>query len=852
MNSDDASHASIKTDFAHGGDVSTLVLNPLLRMAIITGVESAVSLHIQRGDNLNARDGAGLTPLMLCALRNKHRVCVLLLKAGSDSSLLSPQGKSAHQIALEKGYLQVAALLAPKDEEVRPEATIITAAQLPASYENKTIVVAEEPKADYTEFPDLDAWEADEEMAPPVEVPELAHGAARVHAEISLHVPEDSESSDWADIDAYLPETAAAPARLRDDDDVRSALRLLFLRALREGSVPAFGVEDVVGVLDPEGKDQLLPHLTRLIGDLGADTDERFEYKGADDNFEVYVSPEASEFEDDFVSDVLVRFDEILSRRNEPIRQYLRSMQHHALLDAEQEILLAREMEESLLEAIELVATDASAISHTLEVLKLVRVGRRSLTSISRGWADQEERSGDAAEQMHGSLKQHSSSDEPSDDGEDSNDESELLAFSDDERLLTLERALATYLETGVSREVKANVADHLKAFRPSVAFLCELSDRSVFALRGEGHASLREVLGRYQRARERMITSNLKLVFSLAKKYVYSGMPLDDLVQEGNIGLIKAVERYDWRKGFRFSTYATWWIRQGLSRSVADAGRTIRLPVYVHEKVQKLSWFIRKHEAIRGIRPSISEMAAELSIQPHKVGAMLSYMQDIASLDDVNRDWQADPSQLDRFCYADPEEFVAAGEDRRRINQWIQSLPRQQRNIISPRFGIGVSYELTLEEIGQRMGVTRERIRQIESKAMRMLKFNYPTRSKWLQGTGRPSGVSPDAQLATLISVDSDFQCISNGHQRGTDAVGAQPDTCALTSHESSHKLSPIEQALALAAKLGIEVQDERSNDLGRIWVRITSFSDVASYRLVKQLRTLGFQEEAGKGYWK
>lgn len=848
MHSDDAGRFGIKAGAVPRRNASVDVLNPLLRMAIITGVDSAVALHISRGDNLNARDADGLTPLMLCALRNRHRVCSQLLEAGSDPTLLSPQGHSAYQMALEKGAVEVAALLDPNG--VGPLYVDLTYEELTVVQGDQPKVVLEEGRADYIEFPDLDAWEADEIAAPPAEVPELAQEAARVHEEISLHVPEDSDSEDWADIDAYLPEMAVQPTRLRDSDDVYGTLRLLFLRAVREGSVPMFGVEDVAETLDAEGNAQLIPHLTRLIGDLGADLDERFEYQSVDEDFEVYVNPDASEPEDDLVSDTLMRLDEILSRRNEPIRQYLRSIQRHALLDAEQEVHLGREMEESLQEAIELIANDAASIIHILESIKLVKAGRRSLASIGRGWTDQEEPLATSTEPLQESSHTHVSLDESIDGGEESEDEPSLHALSNDDKLLELELVLENCVESGVTSEVRSNAVEQLNKFRPSVAFLWEVSDRSTRVSSASDQAHLCEVLDRYERARERMVTSNLKLVLSNAKKYTYTGMELDDLVQEGNIGLLKAVERYDWRKGFRFSTYATWWIRQQIWRSVADLGRTIRVPVHVHEKLQKLRRFIRRYEAARGVHPSVEEIAAELSMPTHKVGPMLTYMQEVSSLDAIDGDWPLDPSQVDRMQCADPEDVAAARESRQMIHELIDGLPRNYRDIIRLRFGIGSRDAMTLEEVGQIKGLTRERIRQLETKALRTLKNS--TKLEWLQGKRALSTMTVAERMAQAGTAGTDSLEGGDQDRRADEEVQMRPASESMNGVEASKEAPGIEALLFWAKSLGIDVQDQRSNDAGRLWVLLTSLSDAASYRLLKQLKALGFQEEAGKGYWK
>nr|HID14738.1 sigma-70 family RNA polymerase sigma factor [Anaerolineae bacterium] len=279
-----------------------------------------------------------------------------------------------------------------------------------------------------------------------------------------------------------------------------------------------------------------------------------------------------------------------------------------------------------------------------------------------------------------------------------------------------------------LTTEEEVRLAKALEAARRAQEILS--NDGSDPAERDELERQIEEGMA----AREHLIKANTRLVVSIAKKYVGRGVPFLDLIQEGNLGLMKAVEKFDYSRGYRFSTYATWWIRQTITRAIADQGRTIRVPVHMSDRIRRLYNTARQLEQEHGRRPTPEEIAAEMDIEPRKVQWMLKVSWRPLSLErPVGED---EDSELGSFIEDEttptPTQSAYQHLLGEKVEEMLATLSPREARILRLRFGLLNGRSYTLEEVGQKFGLTRERIRQIEGKALRRLR--HPRRSRQLR----------------------------------------------------------------------------------------------------------------------
>jgi len=257
---------------------------------------------------------------------------------------------------------------------------------------------------------------------------------------------------------------------------------------------------------------------------------------------------------------------------------------------------------------------------------------------------------------------------------------------------------------------------------------------RKVASLSQEQIDCLRLLVDDGKSAREHLIKANTRLVVSIAKRYMGRGVPFLDLIQEGNLGLMKAVEKFDYTRGYRFSTYATWWIRQTITRAIADQGRTIRVPVHMSDRIRHLYKTARQLEQENGRKPTPEEIAEKMDLEPRKVQWMLKVSWRPLSLE--RPVGEEEDSELGSFIEDDttptPTQSAYQNLLREKVEEVLSTLTPREARILRLRFGLQNGRQYTLEEVGQKFGLTRERIRQIEGKALRRLR--HPRRSRQLR----------------------------------------------------------------------------------------------------------------------
>ena len=871
-------------------------IHRLFKMAVWAGAELAVKLHIARGDDLDGRDETGLTPLMIAATRNKAAVCRLLAEAGADLAAVDPSGRSALEIALGSGATEAAAAIElALDRQTPPVVNVAsTIGVAPPSAPNSSssesptrsassdaewsdghaanepttecplpwglglpgggVEVAAPPSASAACFPpmrldfeddgepiDLSGWEAEEDSIPPRDDRPAAVAHVATQEAIGRHAAMD-DSADWADFEADLPFQAAPMLRAQDVEG-RVEIRALLLRASREGSVPEQSIEEVCRDADGARNPAAEALVRVVLNDMGAEADERFECRSPFDSSEAFVDPEESAPESETVDGALAFLDNLRSRHNEPIRLYMREAQRTVLLSAEEEAELGRSMDLAAEAAIDALSRWPAGINWLLHAIAGARAGARSINSIvssPREAAAPVDAAGlddsAAAETPLPNASHDSAMDHDGEDGEPGpttadGETVDVFALADELASLTASKAPRP------SAQIRAALA----ALSLRRSFLIGLGDAAADgSAEGGGYAlAIRALMA----PRDHMVRANLRLVISLAKKYMYSDVLLDDLIQDGNIGLLSAVDKFDWRRGFRFSTMATWWIRQQISRSIADYSLAIRLPVHVFEIAQRFPREAEAFEKRNGRPPTIQQLAMLVGREGRKVETLVRACSAPLSIDSLD-----DEPSMDASTDSGPFEERSASEMRAALDELLAELGPKPEKIVRLRFGIGTDEPQTLEEIGAIFDVTRERIRQIESKALTKLK--HPTRlarlSQWSSEPEKHRPAEPERHS------DDAANKILAPPPVAAPSRATPPRAPWGARAKGGTRLTPMELVLCQAAVLDIPVKQSKRGAETTTWVGLTKAVDNRHRKLIRSLMALGFEYWPGKGYWR
>ncbi|MDR2063702.1 MAG: RNA polymerase sigma factor RpoD [Candidatus Nomurabacteria bacterium] len=307
-------------------------------------------------------------------------------------------------------------------------------------------------------------------------------------------------------------------------------------------------------------------------------------------------------------------------------------------------------------------------------------------------------------------------------------DDLELLEdISGDLDPAELEEIPEEELQLSIEADINEVSDDSVKLYLHEIGKIPLLTNEEEYEL-------AKRILKGDKKAKDKMVESNMRLVVSIAKRYSGRGLDFLDLIQEGNTGLLRAVDKFDPERGFKFSTYATWWIRQAITRAIADQARTIRIPVHMVETINKLLRTQRRMTQELNHEPTIEELAEELDMEPAKIEHVMKIKQDVVSLDAaIGKDSDDDDSVIGDFiedeAQTSPEEAASVQLLKEQIQAVLSTLSEREQKIIRMRFGIGGGRSHTLEEVGSEFSVTRERIRQIEAKALAKLRKNRDTK---------------------------------------------------------------------------------------------------------------------------
>lgn len=675
---------------ASTGDERHFSLKPLLRLAAIRGDTEHVLRYLQLGGDVEARDQQGRTLHMLAASKGHVELC----------RLISEHALENERLALHKANALEATLDEPRSNVRAGE--IENAAPVRATDSTQTPFF--ECDAFESEF--FGNWEEDEVAADaPLEDPSLRSTIQVVQEVISRHVIVDKDE-DWNDLARLLPSHAEISViRELNHSSTHGFFEALIHRARVEGNFNPQDLEVISREIEGDENGDTLRQLTGLMGQIDAVPEEDDEW----------LSPlhlhQGSEPTSDSGIDELEEFmQDLSSKTNDPYFHFAKTAQSSVLLDRTGEERIGLLLDLSLRDAYRAIAESPHAAASIAGIATDLERGRVSVGQISHISSEADERPGDLLE----------ASDDQDDD--DSPAQSVTgLSLSD-----MLESARSECLAFQEN-------PDNLILARESVTAVSalELTSSTVrrfdkeFEAAGSTSASLRRAVQRLSRLEHEMFHANIRLAVHVADSHSWSTLPRMDRIQESLIGLLKAIDRFDYGRGNKFSTYAMWWLKQSVGRAIGDTARVIRLPIHVMEKVNKVSKAIRGlgEDSFDGVRAKDIANICDLSVGD--VAKVLNVAHDAVSWDQQDETRELIFAIPD--CSHSPEEATDDYLRKRAIADCLSTLGPREAQVIQHRFGLIDGNDKTLEEVGQIFGVTRERIRQIEAKALRLMR--HPVR---------------------------------------------------------------------------------------------------------------------------
>lgn len=852
-------------------------LSPLMRLALQTGSVAGVGARLRAGDAVNAREPSGRTPLMLAAVRGHADVCRLLLDNGANALDKDASGLMAAQIASAAGHVELAALLeqvaaatsvtsglpgdghtlldqadrATKVEsDVSPDGPPIESGGaesglvipnarraerstadvgsqtrgsprpgnelaaggdsiLPRPLDLEVVKELPAEAADIASAQPADepgdaGWEAEPEAALPDADPSCIERAVEIQLTLSSHAAVDADM-DWSEIDGALPAVFESATALRSDPELRRKLVHWLKRSAKDGFVdPSAVAEAIAGIGDSvnDYEKEATRQLLLCIEDAGAVADSEiprewgwFTEPECDDDSDSEMDAAVEPWVDEAVS----RIESAASGLGEPFWQWARDVGGAGpLLSHDDEMLLAQQIRSSIREA--------ACTIYREEAYRQLLLDTVSACLERRGTGEQP----DVDEEVSPGTNRVAAEFDPG-----------VGTGTDNAVLVTLKESLSRASFSHDSADAKANGAT-LDAWLDRAAFgvvqldgVMKQIDLAIVP------RSVKEQVERQikvaSRARSQFAERNLRLVWAIAKRYVHSGVPLADLVQEGSIGLLRAVDGYDPGRGFRFSTYATWWIRQAVSRAVADKSRLVRVPVHMHERIRELEGASRRLSDQLGREPRAIEIAEATGWPQAEVLKVRRASVEVRSFDDpANAGWEG---QVDASIDSPelPDERLEHAQRRDWLYAALSGLKHKDAMIVAMRAGLRTWDDRTLEEVGQAFEVTRERVRQIESKALGTLK-------KRLEATQSQVGPSADPRRAESQITPQPVEAGRSGD----------------VAHEQQSQGSPASLGADTARAVQLETSEAHGDKLAGVLRLLASPSRQAGVSTILKVRSL------------
>lgn len=847
--------------------LSAASLNPALRLAALHGIAPSVRLHIERQDPLDARDLNGQTALMIAARRNHVEVCVLLLQAGVDPDLQDKDGLTALDLAEKAGATDTYAKLAELKRNLVQFASEPKPAWLPkgsAESVQQASLLAQ-PDISDSQDPDgddtaLDEWEPLTASEPPEDDKELRDLAIQTQTAIEEHIPFDPLAISWDEVSAYLPEGVHSDNL---SEAVEDELRAVVLRSLREGSVPSLQVDSLLEGEDPLVGANIKRFVCQVIQDLGAELDERMEVLGVNEDHRVTSTEQATDEEQARLDEAIEYLVSLLQPKNDPGQLFAKKAYRLPLLTQAEEVEIAKEMEETLERATDVLSRWSDGLGRLLQKCAEVESGHTALKLVQATKKGSiEEQEGDVPENEEPSplLREERQSNQSSADTGENDPEGpqsdELEAFLGQADLL---QKLVAQPDEALQSASKVRAV--LDAMRLSGTFLCSLEQRN------SKHPEAMEFnhhISRFLKARDRLVLSNLKLVVPMVRRFLGTGAEFSDLLQEGHIGLIRAADKFDWRRGFKFSTMATWWIRQQISRAAPEHARLIRLPVHGVEITWEMKRLQTEHIVAHDHPPSIGWIAKQLGLSEQKAESYFRTMSEPLPIEALESNpWLLIPED------ADPLEYASRMECVNRVEVLLQHLgskpgKKMSEKVLRMRYGIGTWEDLTLDEIGRRFSLTRERIRQIESQAITLIRGGFrgkrnsetPTPDEAATTSSAPKSRQADANEGVPIDQRS------NSVRTTTSVPDGEPQrlTKVAPPHRQSTKPAKSQRALTerqlelldKAKAIGIGVLTYLESGRYETLVMLPHMDAEPERKLAAELLAAGFSFRPGHGYYR